>query len=85
MTNQDHVSTQQVEKAAAESIPVNPPFKLIFRSVLTLTVLLFVVNVILVLTVQHPSAQAQSLIDLCSRLCTIGFGAIFGLLGGKAT
>jgi hypothetical protein len=64
---------------------VTPRFRLVFFSVLGLTVTLFLVDMILVLALHNPSTEAQNLMDLCSRLATIGFGAIIGLLGGKAT
>ena len=64
---------------------VTSRFRLVFISVLVLTVCLLLVDMLLVLTVHNPSAQAQNFMDLCSRLATIGFGAIIGLLGGKAT
>jgi hypothetical protein len=63
---------------------ITPRFKLIFISVFSLTVILLVANVILVLAIKNPSLEAQNLMDLCSRLTTVGFGAIIGLLGGKA-
>jgi hypothetical protein len=64
---------------------VTPRFRLVFFAVLGLTATLFVVDMILVLALHNPSTEAQNLMDLCSRLATIGFGAIIGLLGGKAT
>lgn len=60
-------------------------FRLVLGTVLFLTVTLLAVDVILVLTLSNPNAQAHSLMDLCSRLVTIGFGAIIGLPEGKAT
>jgi hypothetical protein len=64
---------------------VTSRFRLVLGTVLALTVMLLLVDMILVLTLSNPSTQAQNLMDLCSRLVTIGFGAIIGLLGGKAT
>lgn len=64
---------------------VTPRFRLVFLSVLGLTTLLLMADVILAITVKNSTPQVSDLIDLCSRLATIGFGAIIGLLGGKAT
>ena len=64
---------------------VTSRFRLVLGTVLALTVTLLLIDMILVLTLSNPSVQAQNLMDLCSRLVTIGFGAIIGLLGGKAT
>jgi hypothetical protein len=64
---------------------VTPRFRLVFRTVFGLTVMLLLIDVILVLSLRNPGQEAQSLMDLCSRLVTIGFGAIIGLLGGKVT
>jgi len=62
---------------------VTPRFRLVFRTVLGLTVSLLLADLVLVLLLRNPTPQAQNLMDLCSRLATIGFGAIIGLLGGK--
>lgn len=59
-------------------------FRIVLISVLVLTVLFLLIDMTLVLVLRNPSTQAQNLMDLCSRLATIGFGAIIGLLGGKA-
>lgn len=64
---------------------VTPRFRLVFFTVLGCTSGLLLVDLTLALALSHPSAAAQSLMDLCSRLVAIGFGAIIGLLGGKAT
>jgi hypothetical protein len=64
---------------------VTPRFRLVFISVLVLTISLLILDVVLVLIIDNPDPEAQNLMDLCSRLATIGFGAIIGLLGGKAT
>jgi hypothetical protein len=74
-------NSQQAEEISV----VTPRFRLVLGTVLFLTVTLLAVDVILVLALSNPNAQARSLMDLCSRLVTIGFGAIIGLLGGKAT
>jgi hypothetical protein len=64
---------------------VAPHFRIVLISVIALTVWLLIVDMILVLVLRNPSAEAQNLMDLCGRLATIGFGAIIGLLGAKVT
>lgn len=64
---------------------VTPRFRLVLGTVFGLTVMLLLIDLILVLFLRNPGQEAQSLMDLCSRLVTIGFGAIIGLLGGKVT
>jgi hypothetical protein len=43
-----------------------------------------VLNLILVLALDHPSAEAKNLMETCSTIVKAGFGAIVGLIGGKA-
>ena len=65
-------------------ISVTPAFKLIFLSVLSLTILSLVVTIALAVFVKSPSASVQGTIDTCSTTYKMGFGAIVGLIGGKA-
>jgi len=62
-----------------------PPkiFKLIFFSVMTLTVLSLAVTVCLLFSFPNPSEEAKRLIETCSTTWKLGFGAILGLIGGK--
>jgi hypothetical protein len=63
---------------------LSPVFKLVFLSVLGITLLAFAVNVALVLAIENPSDEATGLIETCSTITKAGFGAIVGLIGGKA-
>jgi hypothetical protein len=62
---------------------LDPTFKLVFLSVLGLTVLSLVLHVVLVVTLKQPNDQAKLLIETCSTLTKTGFGAMVGLVGGK--
>jgi hypothetical protein len=64
---------------------LTPFFKLIFLTVFALTLLSLVVYVAVVIMVDNPNDQAKGLIDTCSTTWKMGFGAIVGLIGGKAT
>jgi hypothetical protein len=63
---------------------LTPLFKLVFLTVTGLTVLAFAVNMVLVLVMNEPSAEAKSFLELCSTISKMGFAAIVGLVGGKA-
>lgn len=63
---------------------LSPVFKLIFLSVLGITLLAFAVNVVLVLAIADPSDEATGLLETCSTITKLGFGAMVGLIGGKA-
>jgi hypothetical protein len=63
---------------------LTPAFKLVFLTVLGLTMTALILNVILVVLLSDPNDQAKSLIDTCSTIAKAGFGAIVGLIGGKA-
>ncbi|WP_328989519.1 hypothetical protein OG394_25130 [Kribbella sp. NBC_01245] len=76
-------------QAATDQIPANaetlsPVFKLVFLSVFGITVGALLINVALVMILDEPTAQAASLIETCSTMAKAGFGAIIGLIGGKA-
>ena len=61
-----------------------PHFKLIFSTVVALTVLALVLNVLLP-TFCSDSDQVKAAAETCSTTYKMGFGAIVGLIGGKAT
>jgi hypothetical protein len=63
---------------------LTPVFKLVFLTVLGLTLLSLLIDLALVVTLNSPSSEAKSLIDACSTTWKTGFGAIVGLIGGKA-
>jgi hypothetical protein len=61
---------------------VSPAFKLVFISVLGVTVLCILLNLGLVLLGPY-NPQAERLSDSLSTAWKLGLGAIFGLLSGK--
>jgi hypothetical protein len=63
---------------------ITPRFKLVFTTVLAITILCLVLNLLVVLMAPNGS-QAASLADTCSTAFKLGFGAIVGLVGGKVT
>lgn len=63
---------------------VTPVFKLVFLTVLGLTLAALVLNAALVIAMDKPTDQANNLIETCSTIVKAGFGAIVGLIGGKA-
>ena len=63
--------------------PEEMDFKIIFRTLAFLTVLFL--GIAAVLSFQTKlSPQQISLFETCSTMCQMGFGAIVGLIGGKA-
>lgn len=62
--------------------PVSPQFKLIFFSVMALTVASGVACV--VLASQSKGDESKQLVETFSTTWKIGFGAIVGLIGGKS-
>ena len=63
---------------------LTPGFKLVFTSVLCLTVLSFLMGISLSLAIEKPSSNINGWIETCSTTFKLGFGAIVGLIGGKA-
>jgi hypothetical protein len=72
-------------EAASYVDRLHPVFKLVFSSVLAITLLSLMLDLALVLVVQHPSDGATSLMDACLTIVKTGFGAVVGLVGGSAT
>jgi hypothetical protein len=71
----------------AEDVSANtltPFFKLVFLTLASLTFLSAILNVSVALMVDNPSDEVKSLIETCSTTWKMGFGAIVGLIGGKA-
>ncbi len=64
------------------TITLTPAFKLVFFSVLGLTVLSLVASFVLVF-VPNPSDEAKRLGETCSTIFKLGCGTVFGFLGGK--
>ena len=65
------------------SLSLTPLFNLVFLSVLGLTVLSLIVSLYLV-TRDNPSEDMRRLAETCSTTWKMGFGAVVGLIGGKA-
>jgi hypothetical protein len=59
-------------------------FRLIFCTVVALTVLALLLNVLLAVF-GGDSNQVKAAAETCSTTYKLGFGAIVGLIGGKAT
>jgi hypothetical protein len=63
---------------------VSPNFRLILILVSGFTVILLLIPTLIVLIKESPGADAKKLMDACIQLAIYGFGAICGLIGGKA-
>jgi len=75
-------TTGQVGAVTTEAVTTY--FKLIFISIVLLEVgLLFAMNGMAIL-VNNPTEPVKDAITTCTSLATAGFGAICGLVGGKA-
>jgi hypothetical protein len=65
--------------------PIASEFRMIFFTVLSLTILFLIIDVVLTLYWTAPTAHQQTLLDGMGDLWKAGAGAILGLLGGKGT
>ncbi|MEV2261057.1 hypothetical protein AB0J13_20615 [Streptomyces anulatus] len=63
---------------------VTAHFKMVFLAVLVITIGTLAANLYIAIFVEKPTEAAKSAMDTCSTLTNLGFGAIVGLLGGKA-
>lgn len=75
---------KQLSKTSLKAT-VDPKFKLIFLSVLTITILCGVGDIIMALIWSAPTPNQQSTFDALGFAWKAGVGAIFGLLGGKVS
>jgi len=70
------------------TVTLSPAFLLVFKSVLALTLICLVLGCSLVGLTVHSgrtlTPQETGLLDLFTSTFKLGFGAIIGLLGGKA-
>jgi len=64
---------------------LNPAFKLVFLSVLVITVVTGILQIILAGYWPTPTANQQASFEAMGFAWKAGLGAIFGLLGGKVT
>ncbi|MEU3280741.1 hypothetical protein [Streptomyces antibioticus] len=63
---------------------VTAHFKLVFLCVTVITVLTLLASLYIGIFIEKPTEAAKSAMDTCSTLANLGFGAMVGLLGGKA-
>ena len=77
------VANPPAQPPPATTITLTPAFKLVFFTVLGLTVLSLAASFILVL-LPNPSEEAKRLAETCSTIFKLGCGTIFGLISGKA-
>ncbi|MFE2970018.1 hypothetical protein ACFXKC_41380 [Streptomyces sp. NPDC059340] len=81
-----------VTATAADQAPTSTPavttvtahFKLVFIGVMVITVFTLAASLYIGVFVKEPTEAAKSAMDTCSTLANLGFGAMVGLLGGKA-
>ncbi|MCX4506706.1 hypothetical protein [Streptomyces anulatus] len=77
------------DSTTAEQVPpgstvITSHFKLIFLSVLALTVFSLCGSLAIALLIDKPSEAAKAVADTCLTIAQMGFGAMVGLLGGRA-
>jgi hypothetical protein len=68
----------------APLVIVTAHFKLVFICVTAITVFTLLACVSIGIFVSHPTEATTKALDLCSTIAASGFGALVGLLSGKA-
>lgn len=68
--------------ATTLTVTLSPMFKMVFLSVLGITVLAMFITCALV-AANNQTDQGKALFELFASLTKMGFGAMLGLLGGK--
>ena len=72
-----------VAQVPIATLTLTPAFKKVFNAVLGLTILSLGVSLALALW-PSQSDDVKRLIETCSTTFKMGFGAVVGLIGGKA-
>ncbi|WP_432198533.1 hypothetical protein [Streptomyces sp. bgisy027] len=72
----------QVDTAAVTTVTSH--FKMVFIAVVVITVGALAANLYIAIFIPKPTDAAKSAMDTCATIANLGFGAIVGLLGGKA-
>jgi hypothetical protein len=67
----------------SKNVPVNPAFKLVFLSVMFLTVMFFFGALYLTSLDSTNNKNIDNLLQVSIALTSAGAGAVFGLIGGK--
>lgn len=73
------------KSATVTEITISPVFKLVFLTVTGLTLLSIITSILMCVFIDNPSGIQLDLITTCSGTWKMGFAAILGLIGGKAT
>ncbi|MFG3064809.1 hypothetical protein ACGFYM_40650 [Streptomyces sp. NPDC048231] len=88
--------SEETADATANSVPgptqvqgpavttVSAHFKMVFIAVVVITTGALLADLYIAVFVPKPSEAAKSAMNTCSTIANLGFGAIVGLLGGKA-
>ena|SRR5260370_849729 len=76
---------QQTLEEMESTFVLSPRFKLIFLTVLGITVVAGVAQIVLAAVWQTPSPNEQSTFEAFGFAWKLGLGAIVGLLGGKVS
>jgi hypothetical protein len=83
-TEHKHRKSTGSPSSVVKVTDITPRFKLVFATVLAITILCLFLNLVIVLAAP-AGASAESFADTCSTAFKLGFGAIVGLVGGKVT
>ncbi|MGW5787066.1 hypothetical protein ACWEWK_24105 [Streptomyces sp. NPDC003757] len=80
----EDLAVAPVQAGTAAVTTVSSHFKMVFIAVVAITIGALAANLYIAIFVEKPTEAAKSAMDTCSTIANLGFGAIVGLLGGKA-
>lgn len=75
---------QRQRPGSTRQIVISSHFKMVWLTITALTLVLTFADLAMSIMLKHPTVAAQNAITMCDNVSKLGYGAIFGLLGGKA-
>lgn len=67
------------------TIVLSPLFKMVFKATFSLTLILLGAMIVLAAVFRSPSDQVKEVLSAVSTAFNLGVGALFGLIGGRAS
>ena len=72
------------ENTTSGKTKVDPTFKMVLWTIAVLSVGCLATNILMAILIEEPTVAVEHALEITGSSWTVGFGAVLGLLGGKA-